>query len=161
MLWFVLYLALLFLHCAASWKWIPREGIHAYQASPKPWDYWVAGMLYYSIPLTGLFQAHLSPNDMGILWRLSGVILYLLGSAIWIAARRVNPHFVPVTATPPIIITTGIYRFIHHPGYIGMAATAWGVMQVFSSAWAMVPMCLYWVALFRRAVEEDKLLRRA
>lgn len=90
---------------------------------------------------------------------LSGLALYLLGLACVMAAKAVNPFFVPALINPPYLVTTGIYRWLRHPGYIGfvLSSTGW-FWACGASVWAVPFLLSYLLILWRRVRRENHLL---
>jgi len=85
-----------------------------------------------------------------------------LGLALW--ALTQNRFFSPVvrvqTERGHHLITSGPYRFIRHPGYLGGAAsTLFGPIAI-GSWWALLPAAGIVAVLVRRTILEDRFLHR-
>jgi protein-S-isoprenylcysteine O-methyltransferase Ste14 len=82
------------------------------------------------------------------------------GLTAW--AQRVNSFFSPVVRIQAErghhLVTDGPYRFVRHPGYLGVAALMILCGPALGSWWAMAPNVLAVVLLLRRAVIEDRFL---
>lgn len=58
------------------------------------------------------------------------------------------------------VVTGGPYRFVRHPGYVGMAITQLAFVVMLGTLWAFVPSGLVVAALLARTAREDALLQR-
>jgi len=85
-----------------------------------------------------------------------------LGLAGW--AVRVNRFFSPVVRVQSErghhLIDRGPYRWVRHPGYAGSVLCAAASAPALGSWWALVPAALYAVAFIRRALREERFLRK-
>mgnify|MGYP002684581587 CR=1 FL=1 len=57
------------------------------------------------------------------------------------------------------VVTTGPYRFIRHPGYVGVLWTYLAMPLFLDSIWAFVPAVLTLAASILRTAWEDKTLQ--
>lgn len=89
---------------------------------------------------------------------MMGAIIFIAGGALVIWARRVNFWFLPVVVQPPYRCADGPYRWLNHPGYVGMAAMTIGMCCILNSAICLVPATGYLGLLQWRALDEDELL---
>lgn len=96
---------------------------------------------------------------LGVNWRVAGVCVFFGGSRLILAAVRENPWFIPQLEAPPAIVVTGVYAWLKHPGYVGLSIQALGQCLLLGQAWGTLPLVLYLVFLWRRARQEDVLLR--
>lgn len=141
-------------YSALNMRYVPPAIHEAYR--PK-WsaDYAFACLCMVGIPIAGILE-----NAPWMEWTmLFGVLQYGVGGWIVILAMRENPFFQPDIVRPPQRITTGLYRYLGHPGYWGMAWQAVGAALILNSRWAMVPASAYMVLLMTRAIREEKVLR--
>lgn len=93
-----------------------------------------------------------------------GYVLYLLSSSLHFWAIKVNRFY---TSTVSIqsedgheVIKSGPYRFIRHPGYLGIALMVVSIALVLGSLWAVVPAACVVVLLILRTVLEDSALQK-
>jgi len=97
-------------------------------------------------------------------WRVLGLagLAASLGLALW--ALTQNRFFSPVvrvqTERGHHLISSGPYRFIRHPGYLGGAASALCGAIVLGSWWAFLPAAGIVGVLVRRTILEDRFLHR-
>jgi protein-S-isoprenylcysteine O-methyltransferase Ste14 len=57
------------------------------------------------------------------------------------------------------VVTTGPYRFVRHPGYVGALLATVAAPLVLDALWAMVPTLVVVVAVVVRTALEDATLR--
>ena len=93
-----------------------------------------------------------------------GYVLYLLSSSLHFWAIKVNRFY---TSTVSIqsedgheVIKSGPYRYIRHPGYLGIALMVVSIALVLGSLWAVVPSACVVVLLILRTVLEDSALQK-
>ena len=93
-----------------------------------------------------------------------GVVLLLAGSAFTTWSLVVNRHAEGTVRIQSdrghVVVTTGPYRFVRHPIYVGTIVGLPPVALVLGSAWAFVPMALVIVSFVWRTAMEDCALRR-
>ncbi len=58
-----------------------------------------------------------------------------------------------------VVVTSGPYRFVRHPGYAGAAATSVATPLLLGSLWALVPAALAICLLIVRTALEDRTLQ--
>jgi len=141
-------------------KWKKAEGT-------KWWDkiiIQVFGILgYYGVAAVAGFDFANGWSYLGILWCITGVALYLAGSAFFTWAMAVNRHFeVTVriqTDRAHQVVTTGPYRLVRHPGYAG--AILWIISSplILGSAYALIPAGIAIATLILRIVLEECALK--
>lgn len=93
-----------------------------------------------------------------------GYALYLLSSALHFWAIRVNRFY---SSTVSIqnergqeVIESGPYRYVRHPGYLGIALMVIGIAVVLGSLWAIVPAVCVVALLVLRTILEDSALQQ-
>jgi len=89
--------------------------------------------------------------------------VFLLGGAFQTWAMIVNPFFSPVvriqTERDHHLIARGPYRFMRHPGYLGMSISVPASALAIGSWIALIPACCFVFVILRRAGFEDSFLR--
>ncbi len=95
-------------------------------------------------------------------WGAMGGLAAAFALIAW--AQRVNSFFSPVVRIQSErehrVITDGPYRYVRHPGYLGIAALMVFCPIALGSWWAMIPGVLAVGLLVRRAVIEDRFLHK-
>jgi len=95
-------------------------------------------------------------------WAVVGLILHVLGDVPAVWAISENPfarreiHLQPEHQ----VITTGPYRWVRHPMYVGMIVMLAGWPLVLGSLWAFVPTAAIAAMMIARTAFEDRMLRR-
>lgn len=56
------------------------------------------------------------------------------------------------------VVSSGPYRWVRHPGYLGTLATAVGLPLLLDSAWSLVPAAAYAAVVVTRTALEDQFL---
>jgi protein-S-isoprenylcysteine O-methyltransferase Ste14 len=105
-----------------------------------------------------------SEASMALPLALSGCLLALAGAALVVGSRaELGPawSFVPKADQGRGLVTTGPYRLVRHPIYLGLALLAMGQALAFGSWPALVIVLAGIVPTFAwRACAEEKLLNR-
>ncbi|MGZ3697437.1 MAG: methyltransferase family protein [Bdellovibrionota bacterium] len=95
-------------------------------------------------------------------WSLLGVGLNVLGMAIFLRAMTENHFFSAVvriqTDREQSVCTTGPYRLVRHPGYVGLIIGTLGFPFLFVSVWSVIPTLLSVATLIARTAMEDRFL---
>jgi protein-S-isoprenylcysteine O-methyltransferase Ste14 len=93
-----------------------------------------------------------------------GVGLFSVAMALSAWAMASNPHFEGTvriqTEIEHRVVSTGPYRLVRHPGYVGLALWALAIPLLVLSTWALLPAAatVAWVVL--RTALEDRTLQR-
>ncbi len=102
--------------------------------------------------------------SLSLAWLVVGVVLQLGGGGLFLRALRENAFFSAAvriqTDRQHAVCTTGPYRFVRHPGNLGMIVGAIGIPLVLQSTWCLVPAALFVASLVVRTHLEDALLTR-
>jgi protein-S-isoprenylcysteine O-methyltransferase Ste14 len=92
----------------------------------------------------------------------AGAALMCVGQVLFAVAKRENAFF---SATVRIqterghqVCDTGLYRFVRHPGYLGMLTSQLAFPLVMDSYWAFIPAGIGAALLVVRTVLEDRVL---
>ncbi len=93
---------------------------------------------------------------------LVGIALVLVGAGLIIWALAHNAFFEPTvrlqTDRHQRVCTSGPYRLVRHPGYLGAIVATAGIPLVLGSRWAFVPFAIVTVAFVMRTRLEDRML---
>jgi protein-S-isoprenylcysteine O-methyltransferase Ste14 len=100
------------------------------------------------------------PVPLGV--AIAGVALTLAGQALFAVAKRENAFF---SSTVRIqderghrVCDTGPYRFVRHPGYLGMLLSLLAFPLIMESFWAFIPASVGAALLVVRTRLEDRFL---
>lgn len=132
----------------------------------KRWDI-VWGVFFGPIMISiyivaGLDAVRFEWSTMSPLFWPIGLVLFVLGTALFSWSMGVNPFFEKTVRIQSErghrVIDTGPYAFVRHPGYVGF--TGWFLSAPFllGSWWAVVPAVLSVVGLAVRTALEDRTL---
>ncbi|MHB8261137.1 MAG: methyltransferase family protein [Bacteroidia bacterium] len=135
----------------------------------KSWDKIILGLsaLTYLINVvvagldSGRFQW--SPNFHWSIYAL-GVVLTIIGNAIFLTARKENKYFSSVvriqTDRGHTVCDTGVYKIVRHPGYSGMTISLAALPLITGSLWSIIPTTIAIILLFIRTYFEDEALKK-
>jgi protein-S-isoprenylcysteine O-methyltransferase Ste14 len=133
----------------------------------KRWDKWLTAPLSWVYPF-GMFILVALEMRFGQalrfpLWaQIAGLVALLLGQLLGTWAMAVNKfygRFVRIQRERGhYVVSDGPYRFIRHPGYLGVIVGAFGTTFAIGSLWALVLSIVISVLLIVRTVLEDKVL---
>lgn len=132
--------------------WAPKHTLVAYSEDNGRAKYVLWGLMlgtcitaFWAEPLTA--------------WRLvGGAGLFAVGTAIAIKALHDNPFFRGDLVAPPFQITTGLYQYFDHPGYLGFALRFLGVSFIANNGMSVGLFFAYMLFLLFRADIENDLL---
>ena len=98
-----------------------------------------------------------------LLLTVSGVFLMMLGQALFAFAKRANSFFYSTvrieTKRNHIVCETGPYKFVRHPGYLGMIISILGFPLVMNSYWTYIPVVITIALITLRTSLEDRYLK--
>jgi len=144
---------------------VERGKIHK---GTRGWD-WIM-LVLYGLSLiainvvAGLDMGRLHSAPLSPWWAAPGLVLMGLSTIPVAGAMAVNRHLEPTvriqTDRGHTVVTTGPYRWVRHPMYMGMLLSIPGSVLILGSAWAFVPAGLGLVAVVVRTALEDRTLRR-
>ncbi|MGD0036809.1 MAG: isoprenylcysteine carboxylmethyltransferase family protein [Bacteroidota bacterium] len=93
---------------------------------------------------------------------LFGIILMFIGQLIFLIAKRTNRFFSSVVRIQNdrghTVCETGLYRFVRHPGYLGMIISWVGFPLLIGSLWSIIPIVFAIILLLVRTRLEDRTL---
>jgi protein-S-isoprenylcysteine O-methyltransferase Ste14 len=91
---------------------------------------------------------------------IAGALLFVLGSAFGTWTMVVNAHAETTVRLQEEqrVVTSGPYRFVRHPMYLGTLIGLPGTALMLGSGWALVPMTLIIILFVWRTAREDQIL---
>jgi protein-S-isoprenylcysteine O-methyltransferase Ste14 len=134
----------------------------------KEWDRWYAAILSLFGPALTLLVAGLDERygwsgSQPLALHLVGWALFVLGNVLWGWAMASNRFFGGLVRIQEerghTTATGGPYRFVRHPGYVGMIVFSVGTALLLGSLWALIPVGLTCCAIVARTALEDRTLR--
>jgi protein-S-isoprenylcysteine O-methyltransferase Ste14 len=135
----------------------------------KSWDKIILGLSAFtyliSIIIAGLDSGRFqwSPNFPWSIYA-SGVVLTILGQAIFLKARKENKFFSSVVRIQSdrghAVCCTGVYQIVRHPGYSGMAISLAALPLITGSIWSIIPITIAVILLIIRTYLEDEVLKK-
>jgi protein-S-isoprenylcysteine O-methyltransferase Ste14 len=138
----------------------PKQGM-------KSWDkvyFWITTPLYLLALVIASLDARFGWTvnlPLGVYWL--GVLVYLLGQAIFLWARFTNLYFSSVvriqTDRGQTVCKGGPYRYVRHPGYVGGILFAITIGIILGSWWATIPQVIAAGMLVWRTGMEDRTLK--
>ncbi len=163
-----LYLVMIAVNAVVMFRISPETIARRAEAEgQKGWDR-VVGGLWAVAGLAGLIVAGLdarfgwtAPLSVGV--HLAGAAGYTLGFALFSWAMASNAYFATVVRVQADqghrVCTTGPYRFVRHPGYVGAILQSLISPLLLGSLWAFLPGVLAAGLMVVRTALEDRTLR--
>lgn len=139
--------------------------------APRNWKVWdkVVGLLFALVyfvgvlALAGLDRRFGWTGGLALGWHVLGGALFVLGATLFGWAMVENAYFSTVVRIQDdrgqAVCTTGPYRFVRHPGYVGGIVEALGQPLLLGSLWALIPGVFAALLLTIRTALEDRTLR--
>jgi len=133
----------------------------------KSWDkllLGISGIIYLTNIITAGLDSgrfHGSP-DFGWFAYIPGIFFTISGQVVFLSALRENKFFSSIVRIQKerghVVVASGIYKMVRHPGYLGMIISLLGIPFITGSLWSLIPTSLAIILLFVRTVLEDKTL---
>jgi len=138
----------------------PRENV-------KRWDKVLAAVIhipFLGVPIVaGLDQRFGWSAEMAPALHLGGLAGIALGQGLFSWAMASNRFFSTLVRIQAdrghTVATGGPYRYVRHPGYVGMVVSLLGTTLALGSAWAILPAGLAACLLVVRTALEDRTLQ--
>lgn len=94
--------------------------------------------------------------------QIIGLIGYALGMGLFTWSMASNPFFSGVVRIQmdrdQVVATSGPYRYVRHPGYLGYITSYTATALALGSLWALIPAFLLLISMTIRTALEDKTL---
>lgn len=134
----------------------------------KSWDKIVSGlwtvMGLVQLIIAGLDERYGWSNPLPLPVHVIAMALFVIGFALFSWAMISNAYFATVVrvqqAKGHTVCTTGPYRFVRHPGYVGAILQALALSFLFGSLWALIPGVISGLLMVIRTALEDRTLRQ-
>lgn len=134
----------------------------------KAWDKAIIiifTLLWLAVPaVAGLNVGRFRWSDQGWWGAIPGTALFALGYAIVTWAMSVNRFFECTVRIQKErgheLVSSGPYRFVRHPGYLGMIPMFLSFPLILGSLAVWIPSALLIILIIVRTALEDRMLRR-
>lgn len=134
----------------------------------KDWDRIVGGLwamldFVFMLLVAGLDARFGWTRQVALALHITGAVAFALGSALFSWAMISNAYFSTVVRIQEerghAVYTTGPYRFVRHPGYVGAIIQSFALPLIFGSFWALIPGVLAALLMVVRTALEDGTLQ--
>jgi protein-S-isoprenylcysteine O-methyltransferase Ste14 len=134
----------------------------------KDWDKVVGGLwgvaIYLALPLVAGLDVRFRWTQAVILsWHIAGAVVLAAGLGFTSWAMMANAFFSTAvriqTDRGHKVCSTGPYRLVRHPGYVGFVLQSLGVPFLLGSFWALIPGIVATVLMIIRTALEDRTLQ--
>lgn len=119
--------------------------------------FWVAVLV-----IAGLDQRWQWSPAMALWLSLGAVLVFVLGDLLFLWAMAVNKFFSKFVRIQKErghqVVTTGPYRYVRHPGYVGWMMMNLAPPVILGSWWALIPAALAVCGMIVRTALEDRTL---
>jgi protein-S-isoprenylcysteine O-methyltransferase Ste14 len=133
----------------------------------KKWDKKILGLsalvtlITYAIAGLDSGRYHWSPHFNSISCIL-GIVFVFSGQLIFLFAKKTNNFFSSIVRIQNdrghTVCDRGLYKFVRHPGYLGMTVSWIGFPILMASLWSIIPVSLAILLLLVRTKLEDNML---
>jgi protein-S-isoprenylcysteine O-methyltransferase Ste14 len=136
------------------------------EVETRQWDKVITTIIIVptlALPLVaGLDERFGWSPDLDIATHVTGVILMVLGQGLFTWGMAVNKFFSTSVRIQMerdhIVVSSGPYQYIRHPGYVGMIVSWFATSLLFGSLWSLIPTGIAACLLVVRTSLEDKTL---
>ena len=135
----------------------------------KDWDRVVAGLwavthFVLTMLIAGLDRRWGWTGLIGFAVHVAGAVAFVLGSALFSWAMISNAYLAAVVRIQEerghTVCTSGPYRYVRHPGYVGAIAQSLDVPLMLGSLWSLIPGGLAVLLMTVRTALEDRTLHQ-
>lgn len=115
------------------------------------------GLLYFADTSVDIIAVELHPviRGLGIFLSLAGMIVLIL--ALLQLSDSLSPF--PTPKTDAHLVTSGMYRYVRHPIYMGILVEALGVGLIMASVWKLAVTLALLILFYFKARYEEQLLQ--
>jgi len=134
----------------------------------RKWDKVVSGLyglgMYFALPLVAGLDVRFGwSRDLSVAWHVAGAVLLAVGLELSAWAMIANAYFSTAVRIQSdrghTVCSTGPYRFVRHPGYVGFILQSISVPFLLGSLWALIPGITATVLMIIRTSLEDRTLQ--
>lgn len=147
---------------------IVERGGAAASTNWKEWDKIIGivfAVLYFIgiLVAAGLDERLGWTGQIGLATQIAAFVAYVLGGAMFSWAMISNAYFSTAVRIQDdrghTVCNTGPYRFVRHPGYVGIILQSLVAPLMFGSLWALLAGALAALSLIIRTALEDRMLQ--
>lgn len=162
-----IYLVGAAINAAFMLRYSPETIAERAETRGKGWDKVISGLgalMYFVLLLlvAGLDVRFGWTGQVALALHIAGAVAFVLGGTLFSWAMISNAYFSTVVRIQKerrhAVCTTGPYRFVRHPGYVGMMIQSVTLPLMFGSLWALIPGGLTALLMVVRTALEDKTL---
>jgi protein-S-isoprenylcysteine O-methyltransferase Ste14 len=133
----------------------------------RGWDKAVTGVWlvagFLGLPLVAGLDARLGwTRALSVGWHVAGAVVLALGYGLTVWAMRTNAYFSTVVRIQDErghgVCSSGPYRTVRHPGYVGYLLQYLALPFLLGSLWALLPWLAAAVSMGIRTALEDQML---
>jgi protein-S-isoprenylcysteine O-methyltransferase Ste14 len=134
----------------------------------QTWDKVIAGIYSFSLNLMVPIIAGLDvrfgwSRELGLPWHILGAVMLAAALELSGWSMVANAYFSTAIRIQSerghTVCTTGPYRFVRHPGYVGFIVQSLFIPILFGSLWALIPAVVAASCIVVRTVFEDRILQ--
>jgi protein-S-isoprenylcysteine O-methyltransferase Ste14 len=134
----------------------------------RKWDKIVSGLyalaMYFALPLVAGLDVRFGwARDISVAWHVAGAVVFAVGLELSAWAMIANAYFSTAVRIQSdrghTVCSTGPYRFVRHPGYVGFILQSISVPFLLGSLWALIPGITATVLMIIRTSLEDRTLQ--
>ena len=134
----------------------------------KKWDVVITSVatvfIVATVAVAGIDERYSWCGPLGLGWLCVGIIQFVVGDLFFLWAMTVNKYFSKLvriqTERGHKVVTSGPYRIVRHPGYLGWSVMWIGTPLILDSLLAFIPAVLSIILMVVRTELEDNTLRR-
>ncbi len=134
----------------------------------KTWDKVVSSFyavaMYFALPLVAGLDVRFGwTQDPGVGWHVAGAIVLAVGLELTSWAMIANAYFSTAVRIQSdrgqTVCSSGPYRLVRHPGYLGVILQCMSAPILLGSLWALIPGVAAIVLIIIRTSFEDRMLQ--
>ncbi len=134
----------------------------------QKWDRVISGLIalamYFALPLVAGVDVRFGwTPDLGVPVHVAGAVGLAVGLELSSWAMIANAYFSTAVRIQSerghTVCSTGPYRFVRHPGYVGFILQSIGPSFLWGSLWALIPGITGAVLIIIRTSLEDRMLQ--
>ena len=121
------------------------------------------GLMMLTWVVAGLDYRFQWTEELSLKYHLGGLLVTVLGYGIFMGAMTTNAFFSEGVRIQKerghVVVTSGPYEYVRHPGYVGTILTSFGTPFLLGSLWAVVPAVVLAGVIVVRTGLEDRMLQ--